>query len=73
MKTTKEITTKTEEVLSQVVSVTDKLYGRVETIDFSVESLSATALEDMKLHLGYTKNFSDLAKVRLQYLKYGDK
>lgn len=72
MKNNKEITSKTEEVMGQVVDVTEKIYDRVQRVDFKSESLSASALDDLKLHLGYTRNFSDLAKVRLQYLKYGE-
>lgn len=70
MKASTRINEKIEEVLDQVGSVTDNLYGRVRKINFEEASMSAGSLDDLKLHLGYTKNYSDLAKVRLQYLKY---
>lgn len=64
-----DITNKAEEILKQVETITDKLNTRTLRIDFDSEILSESAVSDLKLHLGYTKVFSDLAKVRLQYTK----
>lgn len=70
MKENKEINVKTEEVLEQISSVTDSLYGRVKKIDFTSDVLFPPALEDLKLHLGYARMYSDLAKVRLNYIRF---
>lgn len=70
MKTNKQVNEKTEDVLTQVAETSDRLYGRVKSISFDKGPLDNGALNDMRLHLGYTRNYADLAKVRLQYMKY---
>lgn len=68
---TAEITTRLENVLDQVGDVIDSLHEPIKLIDFS-ESLSDNSIEELRLHLGYTKNYSDLAKTRLQYTRVLD-
>lgn len=65
---TAEITTRLEAVIDQVGDVIDKLHTPIKAIDFS-ETLSDNSIEEIRLHLGYTKNYSDLAKTRLHYTR----
>jgi len=67
-----EINKKTESIMGQVAGVVEKLHTRVEKVDFGVEVLPESSINDLRLHLGYTKNYSDLAKVRLMYQKIGN-
>lgn len=58
---------KIENILFQVGAITDKLAKRAEKIDFSAKMLSASDAKDLGMYLAYTKNFADIAKVRLFY------
>ena len=60
-----------ENVLDQVSHVSSKLFSSVKKIAFEKE-LDEDAINNLKLHLGYTKNYSDLAKTRLGYSRYID-
>lgn len=55
-----------EGILDDVGSMTHKLYGAVNHIRFSGK-LSSDSIKKIRFHLGYLKNYSDLAKVRLSY------
>lgn len=65
----KDINNVTDGVLNQVTDVLGKIYNRTKSIDFEKVILTESDVADLKLHLGYSKNYSDLAKVRLQYFK----
>lgn len=65
----KLIPIKAEEILLQVANVTDNLSKRAQRVDFEVDKLSPDNITDLRTYLGYTKSFSDLAKVRLLYYK----
>lgn len=66
MAKTKDITLQIDRALDQAGSIVDKLYTAIKTISFSGE-LSENSLNKLRLHLGYSKNYSDLAKTRLNY------
>lgn len=70
MKNIKQTEGDAEHLMSQVLTTADNMHGRVAKVDTTVESLNEGALNDLRLHLGYIKAYSDLAKVRLQYHKY---
>lgn len=55
-----------EDILDKVSTVTNKLYTSVNKITFSAV-LSEASVENLHLFLGYSKNYSDLAKTRLRY------
>ena len=65
---THEVIERTDKVINQVVDMVDKIYEEGKAVDFS-KDISEKDLALIKLHLGYSKNYSDLAKVRLQYSK----
>lgn len=64
-----KINTQTNIIINQVSDVIEKIYDRTKKIDFKKIILTESDVTDLKLHLGYSKNYSDLAKVRLQYFK----
>lgn len=66
-----QITGSLEKVLGQVETVVDNLHAPIMAINFK-ESLSDNDIEKLRLHLGYTKNYSDLAKTRLIYSRIAD-
>lgn len=68
---TREITVNLEKVLNQVETTIDKLHTSIAIIDFS-GSFAGSDLEKLKLHLGYAKNYADLAKTRLIYSKVAE-
>lgn len=63
---TQEITGKLEQVLDNVEFAVTGLYGTIKAINFG-ESLSDNSIEKLRLHLGYAKTYSELAKTRLIY------
>ncbi len=65
----KKIETKTEDILLQVGDMTDSLVKRAKRVNFTSNFLSKDEIVDLRMYLGYTKSFSDLAKVRLLYHK----
>lgn len=65
----KKILNKTDLIMEQVSDITSALAERTKRIDFKAEALGESEVTDLKLHLGYAKNYSDLAKTRLQYHK----
>lgn len=65
---TESINADLERVIDQVGSTTDRLNEAVKKVDFNEEWGPGT-VKKIKAYLGFTKNFSDLAKVRLSYTK----
>ena len=65
---TETIKDQTEQVLEQSFGIIGKLNSSISELDFG-QSLSESSLDKLKLHLGYTKTFSDLAKTRVLYTR----
>lgn len=65
---TETIKDQTEQVLEQSFGIIGKLNNSISELDFG-QSLSESSLDKLKLHLGYTKTFSDLAKTRVLYTR----
>ena len=59
---------KTGEIISHVGEMVDKMKVRVNAIDYN-DGFGESEVTDLKLHLGYIKAYSDLAKVKLQYYR----
>lgn len=64
-----KINERTEAIMGQVDEMIDKFHSRLSGVDFEQEALTENNLNDIRFHLGYTKSYSDLAKVRLNYYK----
>lgn len=69
---TEEITNHIESVIDQTGGVINSLHSSIKKVNFR-ETLSENDIEMLRLHLGYTKNYSDLAKTRLMYSRTLDK
>jgi hypothetical protein len=64
----KETNAKTETIMHHVSEIVDKLATRTTKLDFE-QPFEDASIEDLRLHLGYVKAYSDLAKVKLSYYK----
>ena len=64
-----QISDNADEIIENVHEIVAKLHKRAVKIDFEKDEFSEAAINDLKLHLGYTRAYSDLAKVKLQYYK----
>ncbi len=65
----KQINEKLEATIESVGSIVDGLTQRAKKVDFTTAVLDEYAVSDLKLHLGYVRAYSDLARVRLHYYK----
>lgn len=65
----KKIPEKTEEIILSVANVANSLSKKVNSINFDKINFDKDDISDLRIYLGYTKSFSDLAKVRLLYHK----
>ncbi len=68
---TEEITGKLEKVLENVEYAFNGLHGTIKAVNFA-DGLSGDSLEKLKLHLGYAKTYSELAKTRLIYSRFSN-
>lgn len=64
-----ELLTKTDGIMGQILDISNHLSERTKRIDFKREHLSEDNITDLKLHLGYTRNYVDLARLKLDYYK----
>lgn len=68
MNKTQEINAGLEKTIDNVGTIGDKLYTQVKTLNLG-SGWNDTIVEKIKAYLGFTKNYSDLAKTRLAYTK----
>lgn len=62
-----EIFDKQDELMVHVGDVADNLARRTKKIDFTKDELSDSDFNDLKLHLGYTRTYADMARLKLHY------